>query len=44
MVAMKMGYEYVVYEREMHMPFAQLQLCAFAAVYHELFVANSDNL
>ena len=43
-VAVKMGDEDVVDEREMYVSSAQLQLCAFATIYHEEFVANSDNL
>ena len=43
-VAMQMGYEYVVYEREMNVVAAELQLCAFAAVNHELLVAYSYHL
>ena len=44
MVAVKMGDEDVVDEREMYVSSAQLQLCAFATIYHKEFVANSDNL
>ena len=43
-VAVKMGDEDVVDEREMYVSSAQLQLCAFATIYHKEFVANSDNL
>ena len=44
MVAMQVRNEYVVYEREVYMPFSQLQLRSFAAIYHELFVAYSHYL
>ena len=43
-VAVQVRYEYVVYEREMNVVAAQLQLCTFATVYHKEFVACSYNL
>ena len=43
-VAVQVRYEYVVYEREMYVIPAQLQLCAFAAVNHKLLIANLYDL
>jgi hypothetical protein len=44
MVAMQVRNEDVVYEREMYVSSAQLQLCAFSTVYHEQFVPDFYNL
>ena len=44
MVAMQVRNEYMVDEREVYVLSAKLQLCTFATIYHELFVANSHYL
>ena len=44
MVAMQVRNEDVVYEREMYVSAAELQLCTFATIYHELFVPDFYNL
>ena len=43
-VAMQVRYEYVIYEREVYVLSAQLSLCSFTAVNHELLVPNAYDL